>query len=385
MFSISELCYEHIGGEIMKKIVSILVLGFLIFSGFGVFAFQESVGSDNTRYEILNETFNAKQRNPLDSLKEYKECVQSKDIIFRNGRNIFRKYPVMDTVIRDDFSDESSELMATTVTDLPDYFSWTDFDGMDWTTPARSQDDCGGCWLFAALGTFESIINIREGYADLDPDLSEQYVLSCLPNAGSCRGGTVEGALYYIVDTSDDGNNCNGVITESSFPYQADGSIPCSAKSDDWMEYLVPIENFKHVDLGYDNYRVREILKSWIMKNGPVATNMYVTNLFHLWGNIFHNLKFYFPYINTRDNVYNHCVVIVGWKDNPLIGRGGYWICKNSWGTYWGDNGFFSIEYGSLNLASEIIWVDYDPESYDWPPEVDYNNFNQDLVSQIWK
>lgn len=367
----------------MKKIVTILVLGFLIISGFGVFAFQESVDSDNNRYEILNETFNAKQRNPLDSLKKYKGYIQSKDIIFGNGRNIFRKYPVMDTVIRDDFSDESSELVTTTVTDLPDYFSWTDFDGKDWTTPARDQGGCGGCWLFAALGTFESIINIREGFADLDPDLSEQYVLSCLPKAGSCNGGTLEGALYYISDTSDDGNNCNGVITESCFPYQADDSIPCSAKSNDWMEYLVPIENCRHVDLGYDNYRMREVLKSWIIENGPVGTNMYVTDLFMLWGNIFHNLKFCFPYVDIQDNIYNHCVVIVGWQDNPRMRRGGYWICKNSWGADWGDNGFFSIVYGSLNLASEIIWVDYDPESYDWPSEADYNNFKQNLVIQV--
>jgi C1A family cysteine protease len=134
------------------------------------------------------------------------------------------------------------------------------------------------------------------------------------------------------------------------------------------MEYLVPIENCRHVDLGYDTYRVREVLKSWIIENGPVATNMYVTDLFRVWGDIFHNLHFYVPYIDAVDNIYNHCVVIVGWQDHPLIRRGGYWICKNSWGTNWGDNGFFSIEYGSLNVASEIIWVDYDPESYDWPP-----------------
>lgn len=376
----------------MMKIISITIFGLLIFNGVGVITFQETVDSEHNHNEILTdknrigsnkfemsyEISNVEQKNFFDSKVKFKEGIYDRNSLIGNRGHIFKKYPVMNTIIRKNYSDMSSELVTQTVIDLPDHFSWTEYEGEDWTTPARDQGDCGSCWLFAALGTFESIINIREGRANLDPDLSEQYVLSCLPEAGSCSGGTVEGALYYIADTSDAGNNCNGVITESCFPYQASDDVPCSAKSNDWMEYLVPIKNCRHVDLGYDTYRVREVLKSWIMENGPVATNMYVTELFGLWGVIFHNLKFYFPYIDITDNVYNHCVVIVGWKDDPSIRRGGYWICKNSWGTDWGDNGFFSIEYGSLNVADEIIWVDYDPESFDWPPGADYNNFNQE-------
>jgi len=346
--------------------LTLIIIGFLILSGINVFALQDRNSSNENNHENIYESDDSNQINPLVSLKEYEVLNHNQNKYFKSGRNIHRKYSVMDTIIRDNFINESSELIVKTITDSPDYFSWTDYDGEDWTTPARDQGGCGSCWLFTAIGTLESIINIREGRADLDPDLSEQYVLSCIPNAGSCRGGTAEEAFYYMMDTSDDGNNCNGVILESCFPYQADDSIPCSEKSDDWMEYLVPIKNYRHIDLGYDNYRMREILKSWIIENGPVGTNMYATDFFIIWGSIFRLPFFYFPYINTIDNVYNHCVVIVGWKDNPLIKRGGYWICKNSWGTDWGYNGFFNIEYGSLNLASEIMWVDYDPGSYNW-------------------
>jgi hypothetical protein len=46
--------------------------------------------------------------------------------------------------------------------------------------------------------------------------------------------------------------------------------------------------------------------------------------------------------------------------NEPLKDSGGYWIVKNSWGTGWGYNGFFNIEYGSLNIDNvQITWVTY--------------------------
>ena len=132
----------------------------------------------------------------------------------------------------------------TTIIDTPEYFSWFDYEGEDWTTPARNQGSCGSCWDFGALGALESVINIREGISDLDPDLSEQYVLSCLPGAGSCDGGYDTRVFRYIIANDSFGNNCNGIIPEACFPYKSDDTIPCDAKSDDWGEYLIPIAEY---------------------------------------------------------------------------------------------------------------------------------------------
>ena len=52
-----------------------------------------------------------------------------------------------------------------------------------------------------------------------------------------------------------------------------------------------------------------------------------------------------------------HVVSLVGW------GKGAdgtkYWIGRNSWGTYWGENGFFKLKRGVNNLMieSECAWA----------------------------
>jgi C1A family cysteine protease len=253
------------------------------------------------------------------------------------------------------------------IVDIPDAFSWLNYEGQDWTTPAKHQGPIGSCWDFAALAILESIIEIRESCSRLNPDLSEQYVLSCIDGAGSAHGGNPYAALDLLMDTSPDGNNCNGIIPESCFPYQADDRIPCSDKCDEWEESLIPL-----LDCGYwfssGNKEDRDIIKAWIVEHGPVVSFIDASDFFKIWGAYHHDSDDYFRFYRFSPMV-NHVIQIAGWKDDSSIPRGGYWICKNSWGTNWGYDGFFNIAYGALNVGlGNIIWVDYDPEAYNWPP-----------------
>jgi Papain family cysteine protease/PKD domain len=257
--------------------------------------------------------------------------------------------------------------------ETPSYFNWKNHNGSDWTTPAKNQGHCASCWVFAAMGCLESIINIRKGIPDLNLDLSEQYVLSCLPKAGNCFGGWSYLAFSYLMATTPEGNYCNGALPESCFSYRgidADGCncsncnhdpILCSEKCDDWKKNLIPLSGYGFwIPDGSNNDR--DAMKTQIMEKGPIVCCMSVTEDFCRWGEIYHNETDYFPYDYSL--LLNHEVVIVGWKDDPLIKNGGYWICKNSWGTQWGYNGFFNIEYGSLSIDSfRVTWCDYNPNS----------------------
>jgi hypothetical protein len=274
---------------------------------------------------------------------------------------------------------------------LPDYFNWKDIDGEDWTTPAKNQGNCGSCWDFAACGAFEGVIKIREGNARFNPDLSEQYVLSCLPAAANhygqgCRGGNPTNAYYYMFNTSVEGNYINGALLERCFPYRATHTVPCSEKSPDWEGYVVPLAGMGEAWLGPDSLSNREILKTQVMQNGPVAAAMNVEAGFGEWGSIHHDSADYFPDPGVPwRNSLNHIIVIVGWRNDVSIDNGGYWICKNSWGTAWGYGGFFNIEYGALFTGYLISWAEYDPASFDCPPTADAGSFYQGTVHDpIW-
>ncbi|RLF26641.1 MAG: hypothetical protein DRN01_04295 [Thermoplasmata archaeon] len=239
---------------------------------------------------------------------------------------------------------------------LPPEFNWRTYGGRDWTTPAKNQGGCGSCWAFAAVGALESVINIANFDAELDMDLSEQYILSCIPKAGSCMGGNSYLAFYYLISSSNDGNNVNGIIPEDCFPYKANDDIPCSDKCSDWREKLVRLSKTGYWNLDGDSEKDREFLKSKLIDYGPLVVYMAATNDFMNWGNKYHTPNSYYPDPGYEPSI-NHAVLLVGYKDDPSIPHGGYWMCKNSWGTNFGYNGFFNIEYGALHIDDYAAYI----------------------------
>ncbi|MCX6665224.1 MAG: right-handed parallel beta-helix repeat-containing protein [Euryarchaeota archaeon] len=239
--------------------------------------------------------------------------------------------------------------------DLPSEFSWKNYQGQDWTTPARSQVhglDGLSCVKFSAVGALEATINIVENNSLIDLDLSEQYLMSCLPPPG-------EADVVYnqIMHGTVDGQQRNGITFEACFPYQADWTIPCSAKSSDWAEYLVPISGY-----GYQWHPTsRDVYKSQLITGGPVVSGIALpTDGFEMWVDTHHEPTDVYYEDYCGDGL-SHAVIIVGYKDDSSLPGGGYWICKNSYGPDCGYEGFFNIGYGCLNIDTEYIaWVTFE-------------------------
>lgn len=211
--------------------------------------------------------------------------------------------------------EELDELPPPLLLNTEDYFDWRTMGGV---TPVKDQGNCGSCWDFAATGATESAILIADS---VEWDLSEQQVLSCNTGGSSCNGGWMEDAYSLFMDY--------GAVEESCMPYEADDTVPCTQEDCVPIAHLVGFEDIPN--------SVNAIKNALLL--GPVSTTFMVYSDFD-WDCYWHE---------TTDEL-NHAVVIVGWNDDMCAGRGA-WIVKNSWGTAWGDEGYFYMPYGSSGIG----------------------------------
>jgi len=212
----------------------------------------------------------------------------------------------------------------------PTSLDWRNKDGEDWTTPVKDQgSSCSSCWAFSATGVVESRINIALNNSTYDIDLSEQDLISC-SNAGNCSGGYESDALNYMKTT--------GIVKESCFPYSGTDES-CSNKCDNWENELVKVLDYHLISSSVSS------IKQAINDYGPITAYMDVySDFFNYTGGIY--------YHTTLNYEALHAINIVGYNDT-----GEYWICKNSWGTDWGESGFFRVDYNETSF-------DWDPNYY---------------------
>jgi cathepsin X len=87
-------------------------------------------------------------------------------------------------------------------------------------------------------------------------------------------------------------------------------------------------------------------MKKELVMNGPISCGIDVTDGFEAYvaGTIYSEEK-KFPMIN-------HELSIVGYGVDEVSGKE-FWIGRNSWGTYWGDRGYFMILMHENNLSIE--------------------------------
>jgi len=218
-------------------------------------------------------------------------------------------------------------------------FTWQDVDGEDWTSPVTNQAQCGSCAIFAAGSTIEASLNVAFGDPDLDYDIAEQYFLDCTP--ASCAEGT-----HHLVCLNQTLHH--GVPDEACMPYMA-ADQDCADICEDSAARMVRAAGWGWVaDYLLDAPTDEQIKQALVF--GPVTTSMDV----------------YSDYFGYVDGVYEpmeglpvvggHAVPIIGWNDEHDS-----WYCKNSWGTDWGQDGYFEIRRGAAGINGPFTtWLQMD-------------------------
>ena len=224
---------------------------------------------------------------------------------------------------------EAQETMMAYEADfaVPAKVDWRNRDG-DWTTPVKDQQGCGSCVSFGVSATIEARINLACKQQNLNKNLSEAHLFFC--GCGNCcgNGWNFPPALDFCKNT--------GIGLEADFAY-SDSDQPCKqgvkpfTKISGWTKLLSMADR-----------------KKVLAEKGPVVGGFAVYSDFFSYKNG--------VYKQTSDQLRGyHATCVVGYDDEQKC-----WICKNSWGTSWGDSGWFKIGYGQCLIDTSFGFYDVD-------------------------
>jgi len=219
---------------------------------------------------------------------------------------------------------QMQRLKAEATSVAPHYMSGDAPENFDWreqkkVSKVKNQGSCGSCWAFSAIGNIEAIYSIKTGK---NVEFSEQQLVDCDKVDQGCNGGLMEDAYKHLMTT--------GVMTSASYPYSGrDGQCKFDA-----TKVAAKVSGYK-----YASSQDETQIKQFLFENGPLAIAINATPLqFYFWG-IFNP---WFEWICSPQDL-NHGVLLVGYG---VEGSTPYWIVKNSWGTGWGESGYFRIIAG---------------------------------------
>jgi len=194
-----------------------------------------------------------------------------------------------------------------------------DLRSQGYVTSVRNQLNCGSCWSFATYGSLESWLLKNEGETW---DFSENHLKNYSGfDLAPCEGGNADMSTAYLARWS-------GPVDEANDPYHDWDDRPspggaCQKYINSVLWFFTPSD-----------------IKGAVMSYGAVYVSM-------RWDTAYYNLSEYTYYYSGSSSA-NHGVTLVGWDDNKVVSGApgnGAWLIKNSWGSDWGDNGYFWISY----------------------------------------
>jgi len=193
----------------------------------------------------------------------------------------------------------------------------------------RDQGSCGGCWAFAMSGALEG--NRSKKLNTIVNYLSPQQLLDCDTNNQGCEGGDMRTSGNYL--------KAKGVMNDSDYVFSG-YTNSCRYNSLKPRTYITGYQYCSNAT----NYKCSTSIVYTLLTLGPVAVTIDGGSY------LFQNYKsgVFTGFCSQVD----HAVTLVGYG---TLGSQKYWLIRNSWGNYWGENGYIRVAVNSANQNSCFI------------------------------
>nr|CAD7443466.1 unnamed protein product [Timema bartmani] len=198
---------------------------------------------------------------------------------------------------------------------LPPYIDWRLFGAV---TPVKDQSVCGSCWSYGTTGAIEGAYFLKTGQL---LRLSTQALIDCSWGYGNngCDGGEDYRAYQWIIKHG-------GLPLEDEYGGYLGQDGYCHVNS---VNLTAPIKGFVNVTSGDNN-----ALKVAVAKAGPISVSIDAS---HKTFSFYSNGIYYEKDCGNKEQNLDHSVVLVGYGN---INGEDYWLIKNSWSNYWGNDGY---------------------------------------------
>ncbi len=231
------------------------------------------------------------------------------------------------------------------------------------STPIKSQGMYGTCWAHSAIESAQTSLLSSDPFIDLS-ELHTSYFTyygedQLKIDSDDTYGILAEGGTARMVANL--WSQWIGPVNESKLPYSAVDFFDKSSEIESMRrqhDYI--LRNAYSLD--YDETRsnfdeINSLIKEFVY-NGRGVSLSFMSDKIFAWSSEYSS-----SYTKRLPRFANHAVTIVGWDDdfsarnfNRTPEGNGAWLCKNSWGTDDGENGYMWLSYYDKSIGDLTVF-----------------------------
>lgn len=214
------------------------------------------------------------------------------------------------------------------------------YDGRDYGRApiVKNQGTLGTCWAVTASSALEARLLPQESLVFSADHLSLQNSFA----KGQNDGGDYTMIMAYLA-------GWQGPVLEADDPYGdgvSDGTLSA-------VKHVQEIQLLEEKDL--------ESVKQAIYQYGGVQSSLYMDLENAFSSSVYYN-QLEYSYYYPEEEKANHDILLIGWDDtypaekfNAHTDHDGAFICQNSWGSEFGENGVFYVSYDDVNITKDTV------------------------------